>query len=203
MQIRPGRCHPTAVLRDEHRLILRVVDALEVFLDRGAGPGAADDLGDAVTFFRLFTVACHHGKEEDLLFDAMVHEGHSREGGAIGVMLEEHRQGRELVGRMAEGVARLRAEGAGDGAERAWADVESAGRDYAYLLRGHIAREDGGVFDMADGTLDEPACRRLCDAYDEVCSRRFEGRSVDQLEALAARLTERAGGSGGGPAAEA
>src|SRR3546814_15085307 len=42
-----------------------------------------------------------HGKEEGLLFPAMIEAGLSADGGPISVMLSEHEQGRALVAAMA------------------------------------------------------------------------------------------------------
>ena len=80
---------PTAVLRDEHRLILQVIDVLESLLNSGAADGEYDfdALDRCTSFFRLFADACHHGKEEDLLFPELEAKGIPREGGPIGVML--------------------------------------------------------------------------------------------------------------------
>lgn len=177
-------CDPTKVLRDEHRLILRVVDALEVRLDAGAG---APELGEYLTFFRLFTDACHHGKEEDLLFEAMAGHGFSKGEGPLAALLEEHRDGRALVRRMAAATEAVQR-----GEVGAEADFAAAGREYAALLHRHIEKEDGGIFDVADGALPEPACRALCEAYDATCARRFEGSTGAQLEALGERLVEEA-----------
>ena len=178
-----NRCDPTGVLRDEHRLILRVVDSLESTLDAGPEGDWRDRVGEYVTFFRLFTDACHHGKEEDLLFEALAERGFSREAGPLAALLEEHREGRSLVRRMAS----ARDAVAHDEAE-AWARFSDAGRDYVELIRRHIEKEDDGVFDVADGALPEPACRRLCDRYDELCAARFEGRSATQLRELGERI---------------
>jgi hypothetical protein len=59
------------------------------------------------------------------------------------------------------------------------------------LLRGHILREDHALFDMADDAIDEPACRRLCEAYEDVCGRRFEGHTLDGLERMGESLVAR------------
>lgn len=174
----------TATLREEHRLILRVVDALERILD-GADPTdpPIDALEDCVTFFRLFTDACHHGKEEDLLFRELEERGMPRDQGPIAVMLEEHRVGRALVGKMRDALTDL-----GEEKPDAWSSLFRAGRDYVHLIRNHIGKEDGVLFEMADRVVAGPACARLCARYEEVCSRRFDGRTKEELEALAGRL---------------
>jgi len=70
MAMDEGHTTPTAVLRDEHVLILEVADTLERMLaDEADGvPLDFDAVDRCITFFRLFADACHHGKEEDLLF---------------------------------------------------------------------------------------------------------------------------------------
>jgi len=174
----------TEMLRAEHRLILEVASVLERVLEIGGGDH--DTLGDCVAFFRLFADACHHGKEEDLLFPALQDEGMPGDAGPIAVMLHEHRLGREFIRRMSDALPRS---GSGDSA--AAVEVADAGRGYIELIRGHIAKEDGILFEMADGMVIGPACRDLCSAYDEVCARRFEGRTLQDLEDLAESLRGR------------
>lgn len=178
-------CHPTGILRDEHQLILKVVDALEVMVDRGQDAVPVADLASAVEFFRLYTDALHHGKEEDLLFDELTERGFPRHTGPIAVMLQEHELGRSLVKQMADALDAVEADDEG------WSGFEHAARSYIELLRHHILKEDNALFEMADSAIDEPACRELCDAYDDVCARTFEGRTLQELERLAAGLIER------------
>lgn len=177
----------TGALRREHQLILLVVDTLERLAERAAtAPPPLRDLEDCVTFFRLFTDACHHGKEEDLLFAELEAQGMPREYGPIGVMLAEHRMGREFVRAMAAALARMR-----EGDAAAWPRFETVARDYVHLLRRHIAKEDGILFEMADQLVSGSACESLCERYAEACSRRFEGRTLEDLERLAHRLEQR------------
>jgi len=174
----------TQMLRVEHRLILEVASVLERTLD--AGGEDHDTLGDCVAFFRLFADACHHGKEEDLLFPALEREGMPVDAGPIAVMLHEHRIGREFIRRMADALPR-----SGDGDPAGADEVADAGRGYVELIREHIAKEDGILFEMADGMVTGPACKDLCSAYDEVCARRFEGKTLEDLEGLAESLRDR------------
>ncbi len=174
----------TEILRAEHRLILEVTSVLERVLD--SGDDDHDALGDCVTFFRLFADACHHGKEEDLLFPALEQEGMPVDVGPIAVMLEDHRIGRQFVARMADALP-----GAANGDAVAAAEFAEAGRGWIELIRQHIAKEDGILFEMADGMVVGPSCKDLCAAYDEVCARRFEGKPLEDLEALAEKLRGR------------
>jgi hemerythrin-like domain-containing protein len=174
----------TGMLRAEHQLILEVASVLERLLD--ADSDDYDALEECVTFFRLFADACHHGKEEDLLFPALEDHGMPADSGPIAVMLYEHGIGRQFVGRMAEALPGMRA---GDAA--AAGEVAEGGRGFIDLIRAHIGKEDGILFQMADGIVTGPACRDLCSAYDEVCARRFEGKTLEDLESLAGSLRGR------------
>lgn len=180
-------CRPTGVLRDEHRLILRVVAALEAFVESDPASGSPDNARAFVEFFSLYTDALHHGKEEDHLFDTLVEHGFPRHQGPIAMMLQEHELGRALVRQMAAAI-----DPTDPGTDR-WRALRGPARSYVDLLRRHIQKEDGALFDMADASLDEPACRRLCDAYDAVCAGRFGGRTLEQLEALGEALIDRFG----------
>lgn len=180
---------PTGMLREEHQLILKVLDVLQKVLEKGdSADWDIESMEDCVAFFRLFADACHHGKEEDLLFPELEARGMSREQGPIAVMLFEHQQGRALVGQMADALP-----GARDGEAEPLARFETAARAYIQLLRGHIHKEDNVLFNMADFMVDQQGCQRLCNDYDVVCARRFEGQTKDELERIAGNLVQRYG----------
>ncbi len=175
----------TRMLRDEHQLILGVVDVLDETLSK---PDSASDpdfdvVDRCISFFRLFADACHHGKEEDLLFPELIEHGMPGDEGPIAVMLSEHQQGRLSVRGMAEAI-----DGARSGDENAMSALRAHSDDYIHLIRAHIGKEDNILFNMADDMVLGEACRVLCDRYDVVCSRRFEGQTKDDLEIMAASL---------------
>src|SRR5512146_1876386 len=86
-------------LMTEHRLIERVIDALTAFAGETSRRDTDDkaELGRFVTFIRELADGVHHGKEEEVLFAAMVEAGFPRQAGPVGVMLAEHTEGRRLV----------------------------------------------------------------------------------------------------------
>jgi hemerythrin-like domain-containing protein len=90
---------PTDMLRDEHALILRALKSLEAAVERLAAdqslPGGWWD--DMLAWLRTFADRHHHGKEEDVLFPAMIKAGVPSRGGPIDVMLDEHADGRALI----------------------------------------------------------------------------------------------------------
>lgn len=178
----------TAVLRDEHQRILKVMRVLGRMLDAGEKNGAwdFDAIGDCIAFFRLFADACHHGKEEELLFPELEARGIPREGGPIGVMLYEHQMGRQFVRAMKDALGSAR-----DGDREALSRLVEAGRGFIDLLTQHIHKEDHILFSMADQVMDRTACLGLCRKYDQVCGREFEGNTKAALEEIAARLEAR------------
>ncbi len=175
---------PTRILRNQHRSILKIAGILESLLD--AAPVDYDDVADCVRFIRLYADALHHGKEEDLLFPELVARGMPKEDGPIGVMLHEHALGRGFAQEMAGALPDARG-GDATAAQR----LADAGRSYVHLIREHILKEDEVLFEMADEMIDAPACRRLCDAYDHVCARTFDGRTVAELEGILTGLAAR------------
>lgn len=150
------------------------------------GEADFDAIEQCTRFIRLFADACHHGKEEDLLFTELEGVGLSRTTGPIAVMLHEHMLGREYATAMADAL-----EGARQGDATSIHRLVNAARGYVELIRNHILKEDHVLFNMADQMLSGPACKRLCERYDEVCERRFDGCTKAQLEAIATKLMER------------
>lgn len=175
-------------LMNEHRTIERVLDGLVAFAEdaRRRGGTEKEELGRFVTFVREFADACHHGKEEDVLFRAMVEHGFPRDGGPIAVMLHEHDQGRALVSVL----ARHATQG------EAWTDADrqeiaDAAGAFAQLLRAHIHKEDAILYPMAEQHLPPEALR----AVSEECQRFEEERTGSgahaRLHALADELVRR------------
>lgn len=149
---------PTEILRNEHRVIERVLHCLEAMVRRARSAGRLDgeSAHEAVAFFRNFADHGHHGKEEDHLFPALEAEGFPREGGPIGVMLHEHELGRAHLRGMDENID---AAAAGDAA--ALGQFISHAEGYLAVLRQHIDKEDHVLFPLAERTLSEETQQRL------------------------------------------
>jgi hemerythrin-like domain-containing protein len=160
---------PTAVLVQEHELILQALDALETRLSQleAGGAIARGYFEKAVEFLKTFADKCHHGKEEGLLFKAMVKRGFPLQGGPIAVMLSEHETGRAFIRGIADAAARLGADPA------ATKQVIDNGRGYIQLLRAHIAKENTILFPMADRVLTPEDHAELTTAFD-----RFEAEET-------------------------
>ena len=176
---------PTAVLKAEHQTILRVINVLEALVRRSeAGTGfEVDALRQCVTFFRLFADACHHAKEEDLLFPALEARGVPRENGPIGVMLHEHRLARQHTRSMGDALEALSRD-----EPEAVAAFRAAAYQYIELLRNHIFKEDNFLFQMGDRVMTEDDQASLCGQFCEVGCRAFEGKSREELARIADEL---------------
>lgn len=140
----------TDILMAEHRNIEGVLSALETATARlEAGDGLRPGFfRDAAEFISGYADGCHHHKEEDILFTAMVESGMPRNQGPIGVMLAEHEQARAFTRAMREG-----ADAWEGGDDTAKARVLHAALGYAALLREHIMKEDNVLFPMAASQL--------------------------------------------------
>jgi hemerythrin-like domain-containing protein len=96
---------PIAPLMIEHRLIERMLDVMKeelVFIEKEKKVDP-EFIATAVDFIRTYADRCHHGKEEDILFRDLggkkLTEEHKR---TMEELVEEHRWGRKMTGRLAE-----------------------------------------------------------------------------------------------------
>ena len=176
---------PTTLLRQEHELILEVAGALAGMLAADDRPLNHDTVTHCITFFRLFADACHHGKEEDLLFPALAAHGLPQEGGPVAVMLQEHEEGRALVRAMATSLEGARESGSG-----AAEDLANAAAEFIELITAHIDKENNILFNIADQLIKGPACDNLCAAYDELAEQRFEGHTRQDLVDIARAIID-------------
>lgn len=145
---------PTELLKKEHhgvKLALKVLDQLAGRIAANpVGQNAAyiEDFAKLIEFYLIFVDKCHHAKEEEVLFPALLKAGLPTEGGPVQVMLAEHADGRNLVSAMDAALTRYRL-----GDPDAVAALTEAARDYAELLTNHIAKEDNVLYPLADTWL--------------------------------------------------
>jgi hemerythrin-like domain-containing protein len=178
---------PTQVLVEEHRVIERVLIALETAAERlSAGEAvSADFFLGAADFIRGFADGCHHHKEEDVLFPALTAAGIPNEGGPVGVMLFEHEEGRRYTAAMRASAERLKS-----GDASASDEVSRNALRYVALLRNHIAKENNVLFPMADQVIRGDAAAKMTESFEEI--ERQEQGDHDRYLALAATLEQEA-----------
>lgn len=81
-------------LVDDHRIIARVLNAFESFLEETESSGVLDlvELNRFVVFFREFVELLHHEREEEVLFPAMESVGYARKGAPLGHIHDQHEE---------------------------------------------------------------------------------------------------------------
>ncbi len=185
MALESNNERPSTTLKKEHQVILRTLVVLERLVNRAdAGNGFEHQaFAKSVEFLKLFADACHHAKEEDLLFPALEARGIPREGGPIGVMLYEHTVSRGFVIEMDHALV---AHSAGDtGAPDRFI---AAARSYISLLRDHINKEDNILYMIGDNVMTEDDQASLCSKFCEVGCKTFGGKKSEELERIADEL---------------
>jgi hemerythrin-like domain-containing protein len=96
---------PIGPLMIEHRLIERMIDVIARELERIQEQGDADSrfIETAANFIRIYADACHHGKEERILFrDLQKKELKSEDKQMMDELIEDHKLGRKLTAQLVE-----------------------------------------------------------------------------------------------------
>jgi hemerythrin-like domain-containing protein len=150
----------TALLSDEHRVIERVLVALEKLTSRPI-KGSFESWKKALDFLRHFADQCHHYKEEKVLFPALEEHGVPGDGGPVGMMLIEHEEGRSYVRGMAAALVQIE-----EGDPSAANALFENAKNYLRLLREHIQKEDDILFRMADEVIPADEQKQLLKAFE-------------------------------------
>ena len=177
----------TEVLMKEHQAILKMVEASEAVAARlrqgeKVQPGILNTFQE---FFQLFADQCHHGKEEEIFFPMLESRGVPKAGGPLGVMFNEHEQGRTLIRQM-----RQASEAYGSGAEGSAETWAQAAEEYAALLRSHIFKEDNVLFPMAERVLSGGELERVAADFEKLEVEKMGAGTHERLHAKMASLLE-------------
>lgn len=138
--------NPTELLKEEHEQVGKKLDALErVINNLEQRDQVQSELKELALFFAVeFWV--HFDKEEKALFpefDGFIPRGV----GPLAVMLDEHEVIRNTNDMLQEAVARYLDHDDSDETRRA---IRQNGTHFIEFLRGHIVKEDGILFRMAE-----------------------------------------------------
>jgi hemerythrin-like domain-containing protein len=133
----------TEDLRHEHESILSVLEIAEDVMRSGHPAEDKFKFGNEFVYFlSIFTDRCHHGKEENMLFPTMIQKGLPDQDGPIGVLLQEHVNGRNMV-------KTIRC----DVEEKDLIRLIEHIAEYTVFIRNHIAKENNVLFPLADKIL--------------------------------------------------
>ena len=170
-------------LKHEHEAIMFSLKLLKGMLDQFSGRKAEvrGDLLKYIGFLKEFVDKCHHGKEEGILFPAMIKAGMSEKGGPIAVMLAEHSQGRGLVKMMETAIP----------SERNASGLTKPAEDYSILLRNHIEKENNVLFMMAEKIIQPNALDQIYAAFEEHEEKVIGHGRHEELHAMLQGLKEK------------
>ncbi|HOY31228.1 MAG TPA: hemerythrin domain-containing protein [Bacteroidales bacterium] len=155
----------TQQLKNDHEsitIMLSVMEQIYETIKRGESPDCGQ-LDSIIEYIRVFADLCHHGKEEDVLFPALVAHGMSMESGPVAVMLNEHQQGRYFVRLMADALDDYK-----KGNNHAVSVIGINALNYTILLRSHIEKENNVLFMMADKLLTEKEQEIMAGAFEKI-----------------------------------
>jgi len=142
--------NPIEDLVHEHKAIKVMLSIMSKIADNIRNDKTVDtnDIESIVDFLRTFADKCHHGKEENALFPALVEAGIPKEGGPIGVMLHEHTVGREYIKEIATTTEQFKS-----GSSETLQLIADNLLSYVNLLHNHIKKEENILFPMAEKVL--------------------------------------------------
>jgi hemerythrin-like domain-containing protein len=163
---------PAEQLKEEHEGITLMLKILEKVCGKMEAKEKIDlgHLDRIMEFFKIFVDQCHHGKEEDLLFPAII----PMEQKLIGLLLREHSQGRSYVRAMAHDLTQMKK------VERpTWVEYVANAQKYIALMTQHIQKEDNVLFPMLDGLLGKKKQMKLVEGFEDL-ERRKIGEGVHE-----------------------
>ena len=175
----------TEQLKKEHVAIetmLKVLETVLKRLERGE-KAEPEHLSEIIDFFKIFADRCHHGKEEEIFFPALEIAGIPREGGPIGVMLQEHDQMRALMSGLADAVSRYQAR-----EPDACGEMNRYASGYSAMLRKHIEKENEILFKMAEIHLSPEEEKELAERFESMESEKIGVGIHEKLHAVLERL---------------
>lgn len=178
----------TELLMNEHRTILRALHILDAMAARAErGFSIADrDADDVLRILRTFVGEHHQGKEETILFPALLKDPAQENYAALSRMVFEHDQERSLV------------EGLEDSLRtRKGKDFAYYARRLTHVLKTHIDKEDRILFPLADAVLspeEDARVARELDGHERAWKDRVLSALLERLQEMERIYLETSGG---------
>jgi|TARA_B100002003_G_scaffold137146_1_gene126723 hemerythrin-like domain-containing protein len=154
---------PIDVLMYEHRLIERMLKVLTVAAEHVKVEADGETFEKSIDFIRNFADKFHHAKEENELFPLIERKGIAKEGGPIGMMLQEHDVGRNYVKGMANSLRKYKT---GDKSQTNI--IFRNAMDYVNLLKEHIMKEDNILYPMGNRIISDQERSFLVQRFKEI-----------------------------------
>ncbi len=175
----------TQQLRDEHegiKIMLSILGQVGRQLE-GARNLNKEHFDGILDFLKVFVDKCHHAKEEELLFPALVVAG-IRKDGPVAVLLHEHEMGRNHTKAMKAAFAGYIA-----GDISLSKDIAQNIDGYISLLRDHIEKENNVLFVMADNLLSENSQDELLEGFEKIEEERIGVGKHEEFHGLIKKLS--------------
>ena len=144
------------MLSDEHKNILKVLDALSEECDalQSGKKIDGDFFSKAIGFARGYADKFHHAKEEEILFVELCKNEAQMHCNPTQQMVYEHELGRGFIRRLEKGVE-----------DKNKKMVIENARGYVQLLRDHIFKEENILYPMADKALSKEAKKKMLEKF--------------------------------------
>jgi len=150
--------HALFSLHQDHRLLLELTDALDVFaleLTRSAAVGP-EAVGAFARAFREFADNIHYEKEEQVLLPCLARHGFDFNGALLEQVRDEHCQDRYLIDVLSQAAQRE--------TEFGWDDrrrLSSTAATLARMQRNLLMKQDIELFPAVSSSLDRQALEKL------------------------------------------
>ena len=143
------------------------------------------ELEGILEFLTIFVDKCHHGKEEDFLFPALEAAGIAKDGGPIGVMLQEHERGRRHIADIKKALGDFTSSGINA------VEFQKAVEEYVSLLNQHIFKENNVLFQMAEKVLSADEDKKLFESFEKLEVERIGLGKHEEFHALIDTLADK------------
>lgn len=167
----------------EHRLIERMLKAIQDILKRIEETQAIDPVrvDTVVDFIRTYADRTHHGKEEEILFEAMKEKPLSEEDRRfMNELIEEHVFGRRTTKALVDANTRYR-----NGDEAALSEIVEKLQTLIEFYPTHIEKEDKVFFPASRGYFTEEEDQAMLAQF-----REFDGKMIhEKYENVVKELT--------------
>jgi len=173
------------ILVKEHDSILKVIEITQKILNTQDEDSLnVEHLEKIVEFIKNFADKYHHLKEEDELFMEMERFGMPREGGPIGVMLNEHDEGRKYIKNATQAVERFKS-----GDTSFFNQIKDNLLNYCILLTNHIYKENNILYPMAERLLPANVQSQMTDNFEKANASTIDNEYHDKYLKMVEELS--------------